>query len=106
MIGLGAPIRVCRDHVRVLACPERCLGVELGEYEQLKAAAHPGCAVCRLQPRARKLRVLRKCSHRGCYGRFHPVAIDDTYIDEWIDWLLPIRRLIRTARIRNLRRAA
>lgn len=87
MIGLlGRPIRACHDHVDVLNCSERCLGVELGDLEEMGASEHPGCAVCRIQPgeSRRSFRVLRKCQRQRCYGRFRRDAYDDTYIDEYI----------------------
>jgi hypothetical protein len=86
IVGLGKPIRVCADHIAVLACPGRCLGVELGELEELQAATHPGCAVCRIQPGEARpyFPVLRKCSRHSCYGRFHRSSYDETYLDERI----------------------
>src|ERR1035437_8731031 len=93
MIGLGKPIRACHDHMRVLDCPECCLGVELGEPEELQAATHPGCAICQIQPGGSKpaFRILRKCSRHGCYGRFVREPYDDLFVDEYVS---AIKRLI------------
>lgn len=79
---LGKPIRACASHVIPMRCG--CLGVELGEVEELNAATHPGCAFCRMQPRRTRptFRTLRKCSRHGCYGRFHTSAYDDSFIPE------------------------
>jgi hypothetical protein len=84
MIGLGKRIRVCTFHQTVLGCPEKCVGVELGEYEELQAATHSGCAVCAIRRSSGYYRVLRKCPRRECYGRFRRVPYDDTFADEWI----------------------
>lgn len=93
MIGLGKPIRSCYDHMKVLNCPERCLGVELNDLEELKAPTHPGCAVCRIQPDDSKpFRILRKCSRHGCYARFVREPYDDLLVDEYVS---ATRRLIR-----------
>ena len=81
---LGKPIRVCPEHVAVLTCKHRCLGVKLGEVEELQSATHAGCAVCRMPPRRTRptFRILRKCP--DCYGRFHISPYDDSFTDEWV----------------------
>lgn len=81
---LGKPVRVCPEHVAVLTCKHRCLGVKLGEVEELQAATHPGCAVCQRPPRRSRptFRILRKCP--DCYSRFRVSAYDDSFADEWI----------------------
>lgn len=102
MIGLGKPIRVCPNHVAPLPCG--CMGVELGEPEELNSAANSGCALCRMPPRRSRptFRTLRKCSRHGCYGRFVVSAYDDSFADEWL--AVAWRRLSRV--VHPLRRAA
>ncbi len=99
---LGKPIRVCPSHVMPLRCG--CMGVELGEPEELQAATYPGCACCKMPPRASRpsFRVLRKCGRRGCYARFVVSALDDSFADEWLG--VARRRLSRV--VHPLRRAA
>lgn len=102
MVGLGKPVRACPDHVKPLHCG--CLGIELSEVDELRAATHPGCAVCHLAPCAARplFPILRKCQRPGCYGRFHPTSYDELHIDEWLTaWadrlgLARLRRLIRS----------
>ncbi len=98
MHGLGRPIRICTRHIDVLDCPHGCLGVNLDDVGELQSATHSGCAVCRLpQPRSfgsRPFRILRKCHHRRCCGRFHKVPFDDLCLGEWLEfWGQRLRRI-------------
>lgn len=105
VVGLGRPIRVCAEHVAVLECPCRGLGVDLDGVSELQAATHDGCAVCRMPPRrspgSRPFRVLRKCQHQRCYGRFHQSSYDELHIGEWLGfWRRWPRRITRLYRRR------
>jgi len=102
MIGLGNPVRVCTNHVAPLGCERRCLGVEFDGLAELNAMTHDGCAVCQAAPGLRGFRILRKCHHLGCYGRFHPDSVDDLNLGEWVafyrEWL---RRVVRLRKQRR-----
>jgi hypothetical protein len=82
--GLGNPVHVCTNHVAPLTCQRRCLGVELDGLAELKSMTHDGCAVCQSAANLRPFKTLRRCHHLGCYGRFHPVSVDELNLGEWI----------------------
>jgi len=86
--GLGKPISVCSKHIKPLDCPNGCLGVEIDETIEFESVTHNGCAICRKSSSGRPLRILRKCDHPRCYGRFHVSSFDELHIAD----LLPKRR--------------
>jgi hypothetical protein len=94
--ALGNPIRVCVGHVAALGCERGCLGVDLDGVGEMTSARHDGCAICHSGTGARPFRILRKCHHLGCYGRFHPVSVDDLNLGTWLAfyWQL-FRRVVR-----------
>lgn len=88
MHGPGKPISVCSEHIKPLNCSNGCLGVEIDELAELKSGTHSGCAICREPSSGKPLRILRKCNHPHCYGRFHVTSFEELHIAD----LLPKRR--------------